>query len=334
MILDLYSKRKKRSEMAGKVTPYKYDAIPKRFRIQIIYIWHETINKIFSTIINDLEPSRRGSASLSESTSNFWLYFHNSLAKEYGVFELSGKPNDPHEQLKSFFLSPIDVKYLLDTIECSFNCLELISKSTVRDSNYCFRSYRANIIEDVTNIINNAVEEVNGRFEEHRLGYELNNKCQIIRKDSKFLHEKTVKKSLELLDEVEFSGVSDEFSKGHNQYRKGEYKEAINNANNAFESTMKTICKKKNWDYTKANGAKQLIDIMFKHELIPSHRESHFNNLAQTLEDGLPTVRNKESGHGQGAEPINVPRRLAQYALNLVATNIVLLVESYKDSLN
>ena len=43
--------------------------------------------------------------------------------------------------------------------------------------------------------------------------------------------------------------------------------------------------------------------------------------------------RNKVSGHGQGKTSIDVPCSFAQYALNLAATNIVFLVESYKATL-
>ena len=48
------------------------------------------------------------------------------------------------------------------------------------------------------------------------------------------------------------------------------------------------------------------------------------------FESGAPTVRNKEAGHGQGSEPVNVPEYLAAYVLHLTASNIVLLVEAYK----
>ena len=45
---------------------------------------------------------------------------------------------------------------------------------------------------------------------------------------------------------------------------------------------------------------------------------------------GVPTVRNKTSGHGQGATPADVPEHLARYVLHMTASNIVFLVESAK----
>ncbi|EDV2107726.1 hypothetical protein PV74_000874 [Salmonella enterica subsp. enterica serovar Hadar] len=44
------------------------------------------------------------------------------------------------------------------------------------------------------------------------------------------------------------------------------------------------------------------------------------------------TIRNKEGGHGQGAEITKVPEYLASYTLHLTATNLLFLAkceESY-----
>jgi len=99
----------------------------------------------------------------------------------------------------------------------------------------------------------------------------------------------------------------------------------------AFESTMKTICEKFNWVYDKTATASKLIDILLKREeLIPSYLQTHFSGLKQVLEAGVPTVRNKTSGHGQGSETKEVPEYLAAYVLHLTASNIVLIVEAYK----
>ena len=60
---------------------------------------------------------------------------------------------------------------------------------------------------------------------------------------------------------------------------------------------------------------------------------SYFSAVRGCLDSGLPTVRNKTSGHGQGQEIIELPEHFAAYALNLAATNIVFLVNAYKQSL-
>ena len=57
---------------------------------------------------------------------------------------------------------------------------------------------------------------------------------------------------------------------------------------------------------------------------------SHMASLRTTLETGLPVVRNKEAGHGQGSTVEQISDEFAEYALNLAATNIVILVGIYK----
>ena len=57
---------------------------------------------------------------------------------------------------------------------------------------------------------------------------------------------------------------------------------------------------------------------------------SHFSGLRSVLESGLPTVRNKQGGHGQGENPVVIPSYLAAYALHLAASNIVMLLEAHK----
>ncbi len=57
----------------------------------------------------------------------------------------------------------------------------------------------------------------------------------------------------------------------------------------------------------KKAAAKDLIQIVFDNGLIPSFMQSHFSGLKTTLESGLPTVRNRQSGHGQGSGQVVVP---------------------------
>ena len=57
---------------------------------------------------------------------------------------------------------------------------------------------------------------------------------------------------------------------------------------------------------------------------------NHLSSLRVTLESGLPTVRNKTSGHGQGKMEIEIPTEFAEYAINLAAVNIVFLVNILK----
>jgi len=58
--------------------------------------------------------------------------------------------------------------------------------------------------------------------------------------------------------------------------------------------------------------------------------QSHIGGVRAALESGIPTVRNRLSGHGQGAQVVNVPEHYASYMLHLTATTIQYLVESQK----
>ena len=98
----------------------------------------------------------------------------------------------------------------------------------------------------------------------------------------------------------------------------------------AFESTLKIIIKKRKWAHGANDTAKKLVEIIFAKQLVPSFMQSHFAALQSVLESGVPTVRNKMSGHGKGDEERDVPGHLAAYALHLTASNIIFLVECYQ----
>jgi hypothetical protein len=51
-------------------------------------------------------------------------------------------------------------------------------------------------------------------------------------------------------------------------------------------------------------------------------------SIRSLLESGLPSVRNKLGGHGQGTEPVDAPEYFARYALNLAATSILFVAEA------
>ena len=93
---------------------------------------------------------------------------------------------------------------------------------------------------------------------------------------------------------------------------------------------MKTICDKRSWSYQKTDTAKRLISVCLNNGLVPPFWENHFSGLRSTLESGVPTVRNKLSGHGQGDVPTDVPDHIVSYALHMTAATIVFLVTADK----
>ena len=91
---------------------------------------------------------------------------------------------------------------------------------------------------------------------------------------------------------------------------------------------MKAICHKQKWAYNQSDTAKTLINICKDKGLFPAFMENHLTGLRMTLESGVPTARNKMSGHGQGVTLVTVSEEFAGYALNLTAANILFFAAS------
>ena len=152
----------------------------------------------------------------------------------------------------------------------------------------------------------------------------------IIRIDAELVHSELVKPALGFLGEPGFEGPRDEFLKAHAHYRAGETKDAVTNANNAFESTLKTVCDRRGWAYQRGARASDLLRIVREQGLLPDYLDRSFDQLAATLKSGLPKVRGEEGAHGQGAKPRETPSYVAAYALHLAAAKILFIAEAHK----
>ena len=97
----------------------------------------------------------------------------------------------------------------------------------------------------------------------------------------------------------------------------------------AVESTIKSICDARKWPYDQHVTVKPLIKVVLDNDLIPKSVQWQLT-LLPALMEGVATPRNRMGGHGQGSQPVAVPRYLAAYALHLAAANIVLLVEAHR----
>lgn len=313
LIFDTFAKRMKRIRDAGKPVIYKYDELPHPLRVQIAYILRDTIG----AIEYGPNPKHRGVGRIEER----WRLIHNAVAKERGEFVLGNKSrhNGYYDLCTSFLLQESDFDQAMSLVEIAFEFMDL-------------RLMRARNDRDRWRI-DGAIAELNQRFQEHAVGYQYQ-AGKIVRVDSQYLHAETVDVAVSLLHDAGFKGPLDEFMEAHKHYREGNSKAAIVSANNAFESAMKAICDKRGWGYNKDRAtAKSLIDTLFSNGLIPSSMQSHFAGLRATLEGGLPTARNRMAGagHGQGAEPVDVPKHIVSYALHLAATNIVFLIEAHNE---
>jgi hypothetical protein len=299
-LLNIFSKRQK--ALRGEIPDvYVYDKINPNLRVQVVQIIQEVFGK----------PTyeRRNVVAAA------YGLIVDTLCKEYGVFSLIQHPsNDPAEHLLSFFLNTDDVERALDVVELAFRYAEASIKD---DFDYKQWSQRGMAVED-------GIQELNYRFKEHGVGYCYEN-GRIIRIDSEYAHSEIVKPTLLLLSEGHYKGAMQEYLSAHEHYRHRRNKEAINDCLKAFESTMKTICERKKWKYSPTDTAKRLLVICFENQLVPSYLQSEITSLRSLLESGIPTVRNKTSGHGQGPEPVLAEDEITAFALNTSAAAILLL---------
>src|SRR5690606_227836 len=209
-----------------------------------------------------------------------------------------------------------DIDRVLDAVELGCRAIDTVSRRP---------RYRNNANADRR--ANEALEEVNVRFRERAVGYRFES-GEIVRVDSEFLHHDAVKPALKVLQSKDFAGAQEEFLKAHEHYRKQNNKEALNEALKAFESTLKVIAKKRGWTLKDRPTSKDLVDAAFNAELIPEFWQGQFGGLRSILENGIPTGRNRLSGHGQGDQQVIVPDEIAAYVLHLTASAILFLVRS------
>ncbi|MDE0635367.1 MAG: hypothetical protein OXI43_05895 [Candidatus Poribacteria bacterium] len=300
---ELFSKRQKRKR--GRIPDvYQCEAIPEKLRVQVVHIWRD--------VWGEAENDNWG---FSGRAYEAFSHIHNYLSREYGIFTL-GKEGEPFEKVINFLLNTKEIETVIDVIEFSVRCFD----PEISDDNN--RHFYSNVPPDA------AINELNKRFREHGVGYQYESGL-IIQVDSQFVHNEVVKPAFRVLSNPIYKGANEEFLSAHAHYRKHKYKECLNDCLKAFESCLKGICKKRGWHYdeNRAN-AKYLIQIVFDNELIPTYLQSHFSALKSTLESGLPTVRNREAGHGQGPEKTDVSESLAAYALHLTASNIHFLAKA------
>lgn len=308
-VYETYSKRKKR--LRGD-TPdvYQYDYLPENLKIQIIHIWDEVIghrneygNKLMSAV---------------------YTHVKNILCKELGCFDLPYKTfHDKHPQeVTNYFINDGLLDNNLDVLELMFQTLS-----------------RPNIGSD--NKVKEGIEELNIRFKEHAVGYQFISN-EIIRTDSQILHSEAVVPALRLLNKNGYEGAEKEFLNAHEAYRHGDITNAITECHKSFESTMRSIIHKRGWKYdcnenatvkseekakVKAN-ASRLIQICFDNDLLPEYFNSQISSLRTLLESSIPTIRNKNGGHGDGVKAKEIPASLASYMLHMTASTILFLIQS------
>lgn len=302
-VFDLFSKRQKR--LKGEVPDvFSYDTIPQPLRVQIVHIIKDTIGH--DKYSND------------HHAHDAYKFLQQTLTREYGVFILGKSQHDSYEeQVLNLLLQSPDTDKVIDVIELSFRYIDIY----LREHFYQYSQYSNSKINP-----DEAISELNERFREHGIGYSFDG-GEIIRIDSTYIHSEITKPVIALLWNQKFKGANEEYLKAHEHYRHGRNKECLTECLKAFESTMKIICTEKKWTFNQTDTSKKLIQICFQNGLVPTFTQNQFTSLQNLLESGIPTIRNKLGGHGQGQTPQKVDDEMTRYALNLTGTNIIFLVE-------
>jgi hypothetical protein len=297
MIIDLFSKRQKKAR--GEVPDvYQYSEIPTPLRIQIVHI--------IESATNVQKYDNRGAKGAFD-------FVVKTLCREYGVFKLADDSQGSYSQTANYFLNVKDTEKALDVIELCFRVIDKL----VRDRPHEYASPSQNP--------DDAIDELNHRFREHGVGFQFEQGA-IIRLDSELLHADVVRPLLAAMTAKPYIPALSEFHSAHEHYRHKRYKECLNDCLKAFESTMKAICAKRGWPVDSTATAKTLVQTLFDNSFFPAYLQTQMSALRTLLESGTPTIRNKNSGHGQGITITNVPEELASYCIHLTATNLLFIV--------
>ncbi len=165
--------------------------------------------------------------------------------------------------------------------------------------------------------------ELNTIFEIHNSAWRIVN-ATVFLVDSEYLHNEVVAKTQMLLRENSVAGALEEFTEAVSCLTGGRTKDAVVNAHKSVESVMKTVLGTKRHPQFKT-----LLQNIIKSGIIPNYYEEfleHFEKLAL----GVAIERNRPgSGHGQGVEPIEVPKSLAEFAVHLAATVNLFLIKRW-----
>ena len=256
-IYQTFAKRKRDAANSGKPEIYSYDCLPMELKVQVIHLWKD----VFDAFPQYYRPV---------VVKGYWKWVHDTLAREMGVFNLVTNPSisgDRLEDCSNFLLGCDNVDHALSLIELSFRYVDVVVRQGIAKD---FR-FKGVVKLDIDELI----QELNQRFCEHSIGYQYA-AGQIIEVNSQYLHSETVEPAITLLHDAGFEGAMQEFMAAHKCYRERNYKDAIVNASNAFESTMRTICDNRGWAYRQNATSSKLIEILFSYNLIPTEMTSHF----------------------------------------------------------
>lgn len=296
---NLYSRRK-RSASKVDADVYQYEDMPIKLRNQMLHIF-DRWNNGFRGYNKPDEPIYKDAVEI--------------LRTELGVKSLTGRYHSSEdEEFHAWFISHNELDEILDAVEV---CVRM---GAFYERKGGFHDYSG---------FSTDVEELNARMLEAGFGYQVED-GQIIQISSTFTHKEVTVPALSLLSGPQFHTANEEFRQAYQEFNQGNYDDCIHDCCNAFESVLKVILTEKGWAFSPNDAASKLIAVAFANGLIPTYMQNEFTGLRTILESGVPTVRNKDGGHGAGTNPRNIPRYVAAFQLHQTAAAIILLIEAAK----
>lgn len=297
MALPMIYSRRKRLAQQDQADVYQYESMSPKLRQQILFVLSDW-NSHITTYSRDLIVFK---------------FVIKHMRKELGAPALSNYAHDDEDEFSAWFLSFDNLDHLINSIEFA-----IIGARSVVDYNI-----------DGPKTLIDGIAEINARSLEDGFGFQIEG-GQFIQIGNKFNHKQIIVPALHLLSGVNYSEANKEFRQAFNEFNLGNYDDCIHDCCNAFESVLKVILTKKKWEFSPNDTASKLIAIVFNNGLIPPYMQTEFAGLRTILESGVPTVRNKEAGHGTGTVPRLIPKHVAMFQLQQTAAAISLLVEAAK----
>lgn len=166
-------------------------------------------------------------------------------------------------------------------------------------------------------VMKHTTTRLNAICEEEGVGYRWVD-GELIRFDDPVTHAEAVEPAMELLAAGKFGHANAEFRRALECYRSGAWRDAITNANAAFESVLKVVTGKHNLT------AGPLIAEARRQGVIPGYMQSSAENLEKVM-NVVPAVRGQEGPHGLGAREQAADESLARFVVTTSAAFIIFI---------
>jgi hypothetical protein len=162
--------------------------------------------------------------------------------------------------------------------------------------------------------------EINRIFEEEGVGYRWT-EGRLVRFDGEITHTEAIVPALAVLATGRFGAARAEFEEAVADFGRGAHRDALTNANAAFESVLKIITGRDK------GTAGELIPEARRQGLIPNYLGTSVENF-EKLMHGLPAARAQQgSSHGLGDRPVEADERLARLVLTVAAALITFMAD-------